>query len=124
MYVADPLGSPYNASNILWAVAGEQTLYNETDGSTLNDFLDEMWPTDTTVQMVKSSRATVGEQGGSSMDAVQSYYPNLCGNNCVPDGGVPAIWLMQPSFQKYRKYSYLHPRCLSTVCLLIIPPAL
>jgi hypothetical protein len=99
MFVPDPLGSPYNASNILWAVAGEQTVYND---STLNEFLDEMWPSDSTVQLVKSPRAGLGQEGGSSMDAVQTRYPNLCGDNCLPDGGVPAIWLMQPSFQKYR----------------------
>lgn len=104
MYVIDPIGSPYNASsNILMAFGGEQVSYNQTSG--LNEFLDEVWPSNTTVQLLKGPRAAV-DGGGSSMDTVTNlHYSKLCGNNCLADGGVPALWIFQPSFQKYRTSS-------------------
>jgi hypothetical protein len=101
MFVIDPLGSPYNTTyNGLAALGGDQTKYK--DDTTLNDFLDEVWPSDSTVRLYKGPRSVVSEFA-SSMDSVQLRYPRLCGDSCLLDGGVPAVWLAQTSFQKYRK---------------------
>ena len=103
MYVIDPLGSPYDSStNALAFIGGEQSIYNDRDGTTLNDFIDEVWPSDSSVEIFKAPRSAI-RSFGSSIDGFQrSQYRNLCGNNCLRDGGVPGVWVAQPAFQKYR----------------------
>lgn len=102
MYVIDPLGSPFNADKQALAVIGGERVKYGDDGSTINDYLDEVLleEEDTSVMIVKTTRAAAGF--ASAVDAVTgSRYQRLCGDDCLDAGGVPAVWLAQPSFQKY-----------------------
>ena len=108
MFVIDPLGSSWNATTqYIAAMGGEQSAYNDT--ATMNDFMDEIWPSETGVKLLKTRRDAVG-RFGSTNDVVTGAYSSLCGSNCLADGGVPSIWLAQPSFQKYRTYVALQQR--------------
>jgi len=102
LYAIDPLGSPYNTTNLLAAIGGDQTLYG-TNGTTLDNFLDEVWPETSATTLVKGPRVAV--QGfGSDADVFQEEYSFLCGMSCLAAGGIPSLWLAQPAFQKYRTF--------------------
>lgn len=115
MYVIDPLGSPYDSStNALAFIGGEQSNYS--GGSTLNNFIDEVWPRGSSVRIFKAPRAAV-TGFGSSIDGYQnSRYEWLCGKNCRRDKGIPGVWLAQPAFQKYRTLTTANI-CLSRTIL-------
>ena len=105
MYVIDPLGSPFGSTtNALAILGGEQTNYAR--GGTLNDFIDDVWPSDSSVQTFKAPRFAVNGFG-SSMDGYQrNKYQTLCVDStqgCLSEGGIPGVWIAQPAFQKYRE---------------------
>lgn len=107
VYAIDPLGSSYNTTlNDLAALGGDQTLFQTTtrsQTSTLDDFLDVVWPADSSVKLYSGPQGSISGLY-SSLSAFQTEYSTLCGGNCVTANGIPGVWLAQPAFQKYRKY--------------------
>lgn len=107
----DPLGSSYNVTaNFLAAIGGEYVTVHDTTSNNktdLNSFLDKVWPIESSVELFKINGGSVTETGyGGSEGVVTRDYGAICGESCISAGGLPAIWLAQPAFQRYRK---LHP---------------
>lgn len=102
MFMIDPLGASFNTTQSSLAVIGGDT--SAYSNGTLDDLIDEFWPASSTVAKLAAPRASVAGYS-SSLDAFQrsSYYRSNCGDHCVPSGGIPGVWLAEPSFQKYRK---------------------
>lgn len=74
----DPLGSSYNmSSNFLAAIGGEyvtltntSTSDNSTATTNLNSFLDEVWPSDSVVELFKVAGGSIHPTGYGGSEGV------------------------------------------------------
>lgn len=100
-FFADPFGAPPNGDSQLAVIGGEMSSYG-ANGETFNDFIDTVWPADSTLTLGKVPRAAI-EASYSSMDGSTIQYRSFCGStdSCIAAAGFPSIWLAQPAFQKY-----------------------
>jgi hypothetical protein len=96
MFVADRMGSPCGLEkNIIFLLGGEQTMYGE-EGLTINNFIDEVWPDESNLKLVKGPLAAIDGSQVESNPWSEHYFTSPCGNRC---DGLKLAWFMQPAFQ-------------------------
>lgn len=110
-FFADPLGAPPNGEASIVAIGGEMSTFtgeeeegqvNTGSSKNMNDFLTTVWPSDSSIQLLKAPRKAV-QENYSSIDGLTTTYVSLCSSNCAASGGFPSVWLSQVSMQKYRE---------------------
>jgi hypothetical protein len=97
IFYADRLGSPYGfKENVLLLLGGEQTRYG-TGNRTLNHFIDEVWPTNSSVQLLKAPLVAIdGEYFGYY--ARSNYFTEPCAHGEICNG-LNLAWIAQMGFQ-------------------------
>lgn len=68
-------------------------------GGTMNNFVQSVWPADSTYSPYFFGKAPPPNYG--SISSFSDYYDGLCGDNCIENGGIPGIWLATMSVQRY-----------------------
>jgi hypothetical protein len=97
IFYADRLGSPYGfKENVLLMLGGEQLRYGTGD-KTLNDFIDDVWPSNSTVDLLKVPLVAFdGIQLGYNTRS--NYFTEPCANG-VHCAGLKLVGFAQMAFQ-------------------------
>jgi hypothetical protein len=97
IFYADRMGSPYGfKENVLLLLGGEQTRYG-TGNLTLNDFIDDVWPSNSSVELLKVPLMAIdGIQLGYNSRSNYFTEPCAIGKHCQ---GLKLAWFAQMAFQ-------------------------
>jgi hypothetical protein len=97
IFYPERLGSPYGFDeNVLMLLGGEQILYGKGN-LTLNNFIDEVWSKNSTVQLLKAPLASI-EGVDLSYNCRSNYFTEPCGNG-VYCKGLKMVWFSQIALQ-------------------------
>ena len=95
----DSLGTPPGYSPAMSVLGGNTATYGP--GGTMNNFVQSVWPADSTYSPYFFGKAPPPNYG--SISSFSDYYHGLCGDNCIESGGIPGIWLATMLVQRCRK---------------------
>lgn len=96
---ADSLGTPPGYSPVMNVLGGNGATFGDED--TMNAFVQSIWPQDTPYVPLYNPKVPPPNYG--TLDCFTTYHDSLCKDNanCSTAGGIPSVWLVTQSFQRY-----------------------